>query len=74
MNPSRVLSVVTEDLKLGHLWLTPIVASPARAPFIYFGNAHRLQVRQAAHAFDADENVARGLAVSQGRETADTFL
>jgi hypothetical protein len=74
MNSSKALSVVTEDLNLGHLSLIPSVASPARAPFIYFGNAHRLKARHAEDALDVRDDVAHELAVSQGRSTPDTFL
>ena len=74
MNSSKALSVVTADLNLGHLSLVPSVASPARAPFIYFGDAHRLKTRHAEDALDVHDDVAQELAVSQVRSTADTFL
>ena len=73
MNSSKAKSVVTAGLNLCHSSPITSVGSPARAPFVYFGNAHRLKGRH-ADALDADDNVARELAVSQGRSTADTFL
>jgi len=74
MNSSKAKSVVTAGLNLCHSSPITSVGSPARASFVYFGNAHRLKGRHAADAPDADDNVARELAVLQGRSTADTFL
>ena len=69
MNSSKALSVVTEGVNLWHSSLMPSVGSPARAPLVYYGNAHRLKARDAADALDAHE-----LVVPQGLFVADTFL
>ena len=69
MNYSKAKSVVTEGVNLWHSSLIPSVDSPARAPLVYYGNAHRLKARDAADALDAHE-----LVVSQGLFVADTFL
>jgi hypothetical protein len=74
MNSSKAQSVVTEGLNLCYSSLIPSVASPARAPRVYYGNAHRLKTRPAEDALDGHDNVAHELAVSQGRFPADTFL
>ena len=74
MNSLKAKSVVTEGVNLWHSSLIPSVASPARAPLVYYGNAHRLKARDAADALDAHDNVAHELAVSQGRSVADAFL
>ena len=73
MNPSKAKSVVTEGSNLCHWPLIPSVAAPARAPLVYYGNAHRLKARH-ADELDARDNVAHELAVSQGSSTADAFL
>lgn len=73
MNPSNAKSVVTEGLNLCHWPLIPRVTAPARAPLIYYGNAHRLKARH-ADALDARDNMSEELAASQGRSTADAFL
>ena len=69
MNSLKAKSVVTEGVNLWHSSLIPSVASPARAPLVYYGNAHRLKARDAADALDAHELVA-----PQGLFVADTFL
>jgi hypothetical protein len=74
MNSLKAKSVVTEGVNLWHSSLMPSVASPARAPLVYYGNAHRLKARDAADALNVHDDVADDLAVSHGRSTADTFL
>ena len=74
MNSLKAKSVVTEGVNLWHSSLIPSVASPARAPLVYYGNAHRLKDRGAAEARDAHDNVAHELVVSQGLFVADSFL
>ncbi len=74
MNASKAPSMVTEGVNLWHSSLIPSVASPARAPLVYYGNAHRLKARNAADALDARDDVAHEIVVPQGLFVADTFL